>query len=69
MKIEKITMTLKRVQYQTIEVTKSNGYEMPDNASDFISMVEDLKNEPLNHTKELEWDQGEVEIIGFDIKE
>ena len=70
MKIKKITMVLKRTQYQTVEVSEAEGFEMPENARELISMAEQLKQSPLANTNEADWDSpSDVEIVSFDVED
>ena len=70
MKIDKIVMMVKRVQYQSVEISSEAGYNMPQNLNELVEFCEATKANPLSDCKSDTWFEEEpVEITSFEIKE
>jgi hypothetical protein len=71
MKIEKITMLIKRTQYQSIEISSEGGYDMPTSGNELVNICEEMKQEPERFASEEAWGKEEngIEIVNFKVVE
>ena len=68
MKVHKITMLVKRVQYQEVEFSEFTGCNMPKNSNDLISMCEEIKGDPYSNCCPDKWiTEDDIEIKAFDV--
>ena len=70
MKIHKVVIMLRRVQYQEVVFSKEEGTDMPKTANELVTMVQDIKNYPLDCSDNDSWlDEDPVEITSFNVIE
>ena len=70
MKIHKVVMMLRRVQYQEVVFSEEEGNDMPKTANELVKMAQDIKNNPLDCSDNSSWAYEEpVEITSFDVIE
>ena len=64
-------MSVKRVQYQNVEFSVSNGCTMPTDANDLVNMCESIKQDPLSNCDPDKWYDEDLqpEITSFDIEQ
>lgn len=63
----RITMVIKRTQYQEIVIDEYSGYSMPKTLTGLFELCEDIKNYRSSHVVEENWTNGEFEIESFDV--
>ena len=70
MKIDKIVMMVKRVQYQEIVFSEAEGCNMPTDPNDLVNMCELIKQAPLTNADDHKWFQDDgIEITSFNIEQ
>lgn len=63
----RITMVIKRTQYQEIVIDEYSGYTMPKTLTGLFEMCESIKADPSDEAVEENWTEGEYEIRAFDV--
>lgn len=69
MRIDKIVMMVKRVQYQEVVFSEAEGCNMPTDPNDLVNMCESIKQAPLTNADDDKWIQEDFEITSFDIEQ
>lgn len=66
----KILIQVKRIQHMTVEVSESEGFDVPEDALDFAEFYASVKQDPMDCIDHVEWDDADVEteIVSVKIK-
>lgn len=63
----RITMVIKRTQYQEIVIDEYQGYSMPKTLTGLFELCEDIKANPSDEAVDNNWTDGEYEIESFNV--
>lgn len=67
----KIIIIAKQVRHVEVEVSTSEGFDVPDDAIDFAEFYADLKANPSDAISHVDWDDADeinTEIVSVKIK-
>lgn len=63
----RITLVVKRTQYQEIVIDEYQGYSMPKTLTGLFELCEDVKAYSSSHAVDENWTDGEYEIDSFNV--
>ena len=66
----KIMIEVKRTQYLTVEVSETEGFDVPEDEIDFAEFYASVKMDPSDCIEHVDWDDAEskVEFVKVSIK-
>ena len=68
----KIKMLVKRVQWQEVEISTENGFDVPEDINELFEFCHSIKNDPLSVCEDDFWsapDSDDVTIESFVIEQ
>lgn len=64
----KIMIQVKRIQHLVVEVSESEGFEVPDDPIYFAEFYASVKQDPSDSISHVDWDDSESEIEIVSVK-
>ena len=62
-KVDKIIITLRKVDYITVELSEENDYELPDSVLGFHELITHIKTDPEHYVDDVHLAEAQTEFI------